>query len=83
MARQKIIDAAWRSYAEQIIPANAPDVQRQECRRAFYAGAVSTFGGIMAMLDPGTEPTDADLQKMSALQEELDQYARDLESGRA
>ena len=83
MTEKKIIDTAWRSYAEQIIPVNAPDVQRQELRRAFYAGAASMFGGIMAMLEPGTEPTDADLENMNALQGELDQYVRDLKAGRA
>lgn len=81
MAHPKIIDTAWRSYAEQVIPMNAPDIQRQECRRAFYAGAASVFSGIMTMLDPGAEPTDADLEKMSALEDELNQYAKSLAAG--
>lgn len=83
MADQKIMDAAWRSYAEQVLPFGASDVQRQESRRAFYAGAQSLFGGILTMLDPGEEPTDADLAKMDAVQAELSQFADDIQAGRA
>lgn len=85
MAEQKILDAAWRSYAEAVIPLDAPDIQRTEMRRAFYAGAALLFGGIMAMLDPGPdiEPTAADLRKMDALKKELDDFARHIRQGRA
>lgn len=83
MPDQKIIDAAWRSYSEKVLPFNASDIQRQECRRAFYAGASSLFDGILTMLDPGTEPTDADLDKMTAIHSEFEEYAKALSEGRA
>lgn len=83
MADSKIMDAAWRSYAEMVLPFGASDIQRQECRRAFYAGGQALLGGIMGMLDPGVEPTEADLDKMTALSAELEQFAADLAAGRA
>lgn len=79
----KVMDTAWRSYAEQVLPIDAPDVQRQECRRAFYAGGQACLGGIMNMLDPGVDPTEADLDKMTALQGELEQFAADVAARRA
>lgn len=79
----KLISDAWRDYEIRVIPLNAPEVQRTESRRAFYGGAVSMFGGIVGMLDPGTEPTAEDLWKMDDIKAELDQYQTDLREGRA
>lgn len=31
----------WESYQRDVLPINAPQVQVQECRRAFYAGALA------------------------------------------
>lgn len=83
MSSDKIMDSAWRSYSEQVIPLDAPDIQRQECRRSFYAGAGALFGGVMKMLDPGEDPTLDDLAKMDALQTELDQFNADVMAGKA
>ena len=35
----KTIHEVWESLEAAAIPADAPDIQRQEMRRAFYAGA--------------------------------------------
>lgn len=71
----KVIEADWHSYERQVIPASAPDVQRSESRKAFYAGAICLFHSIISMLDPGEEPTEADLRKMDAIDQELKEYA--------
>lgn len=73
----------WHDYAEKIIPANAPKIQMQESKRAFYAGAASMLDAIMSGLSMGDEPTDADLQHMSNLQGELDRFVSDVKAGRA
>ena len=78
----KIIEAAWHSYAESVLPAKAPPVQFVECRRAFYAGANALFGGLMTILDPGDEPTEADLDRMREIQSELEGFVKDMGEGR-
>ena len=78
----KRLDALWRTYSE-LLPVSASTTQHMETRRAFYAGAASLFSTIMQMLDPGTEPTDADLKKMDELVGELQQFSKDLGEGRA
>ena len=83
MSNLKLIDQAWRSYSEVVIPAHAGAVQRQEMRRAFYAGATTLLGSIMVVLDPGDEPTEADLQKMQGIHDELEQFTADLKRGKA
>lgn len=79
----KLIADAWRDFEIKVIPLNAHKIQRTECRRAFYAGAISMWRGILTMLEPGTEPTDADLKKMDEIKAEIDRYAVDLQAGRA
>lgn len=80
--RARRIDARWRSFAE-LIPVTEPHLQRQEMRRAFYGGAQAFFMMLMTDLDPGDQPTDADLAKMDDIEAELKQFAVDVSAGRA
>ena len=66
----------WQSYEAEIVPNGAPIVQREECRRAFYAGAVSMFGLTLQ----ATVPQDEDLceRNLQALQKELEDFPNDL-----
>lgn len=68
----------WASFEREIIPREAGAVQREEMRRAFYAGAQACYTGILRMLEPGTEPTENDLLKMAALHAELQQFVKSL-----
>ncbi len=49
-----VIRKAWRSYKEKVIPRNAPAVQVEESRRAFYAGAHTLFSSILQGLSGGS-----------------------------
>lgn len=79
----KLIADAWRDFEIDVIPLNAPEVQRVESRRAFYAGAVSMWSGLMSILEPGEEPTEKDLATMDAIKAEIDAYVKELQSGKA
>lgn len=46
-----MINTAWRSYAEQVVPATAGDIKITETRRAFYACAAAVTGLVTAMHD--------------------------------
>ncbi|WP_018265503.1 hypothetical protein [Methylosinus sp. LW4] len=41
-------------------------------RDAYMAGAEHLWSSIMATLDPGSKPTDADLRRAEAIQKEID-----------
>lgn len=44
MPQQRLLLAEeWRSYAEVCVPSDAGIDQRQETRKAFYAGSVAVF----------------------------------------
>jgi hypothetical protein len=37
------IQEQWEQFSTLVIPKNAPDIQKQEMRRAFYAGVQATL----------------------------------------
>jgi len=74
----KLVEAGWAAFRHLVVPADASDVQRDEMRFAFFAGAEHLFTSMMSMLDPGEDPTTADLSRMDKLAEELAQFRENL-----
>ena len=74
--KRKLILEGWNSYRRSVIPLAAPAVQIEECRRAFYSGAMILFASIMEILDPegDGEPTDKDMAQMKAIHDEIQAY---------
>ena len=78
----KPIESEWRAYAERVIPFDASDQQRIECRRAFYAGATSLVRAI-GNLAPGSDPIGAYLAVFEGATDELKRFIDEGKSGRA
>lgn len=72
LSDMKYIQKGFDSYRSLVIPKNAPDIQVKECRYAFYAGAAMLFEAMMMIMDDDREPTEDELNKMQAIQKELD-----------
>jgi hypothetical protein len=66
----------WKTYERVVIPAEASVSQREECRRAFYAGAWAAFGLVMAAVAPENE--DACEENLQALEDEIKSITNDL-----
>lgn len=43
MAALKTVEDRWLEFAKKVIPVNAPDVQRKEMRKSFFAGVLDTL----------------------------------------
>ena len=43
----KTIFSEWQSFERDVVPAAAPAIQREEMRRAFYAGAQAMYALVM------------------------------------
>lgn len=71
-----MIREQWEKFECAVIPITAGAVQRAEMRKAFFAGADSLFFLILAMLEPGAEPTESDLAKMEVLHRELMEWRK-------
>jgi hypothetical protein len=74
-----LIEAGWIIFKGMTIPPGASEIQIREMRLAFMAGAQHLFASIIGVLDPGEEPTDADLRRMDLIDRELDAFRKELE----
>jgi hypothetical protein len=70
----KLIEAGFAVFAHYVIPKDASPTQLSEMRLAFMAGAEHTFSSIMNVLDPGDEPTAADLRRMDLIHAEVEEW---------
>jgi len=70
----KLIEAGWISLKLTTLPADAPQVQLDEMRNAFFAGAQHLFGSITGILEPDAEPTENDLKRMDLIDKELREF---------
>ena len=75
----RIIEAGWVGLRELAIPNTAPQTQIDEMRTAFFAGAQHLFASIMTILEPDAEPTEKDLERMSLIHAELEQFRAEFE----
>jgi hypothetical protein len=72
----------WNDFDRLIVPRDAPEVQRIEMRRAFYAGAATMFSLISGGLDSDKEPTDLDVAYLETLNQELMEFGRLIGEGK-
>jgi hypothetical protein len=70
----KLIEAGFAVFAHYVMPKDVSPVQLSEMRLAFMAGAEHVFSSIMNILDPGEEPTDADMRRMDLINREIDEW---------
>ncbi len=70
----KLIEAGFAAFRHFVIAKDAPAIQVQEMQLAFMAGAEHLFSSIMGILDPGDEPSAADLRRMDLINTEIDTW---------
>src|SRR5262245_37800692 len=66
-----LIKAGWIGYKMMVLPPDAPQVQIDECRLAFYAGCQHLWGTLTNILDPEADVTDDDVSKMDSINNEM------------
>lgn len=73
----KLIEAGWIGLRIACDLEDAPKVQLQEMRNAFFAGAQHLFSSIMTILEPDAEPTEKDMERMDLIDKELRAFIND------
>jgi len=73
----KLIEAGWVGLRVACDLEDAPKVQLEEMRNAFFAGAQHLFSSIMTILEPDAEPTKKDLERMDLIDKELRTFIND------
>ncbi len=70
------IAEAWANFAGFVLPANAPAIQREEMRKAFYGGWVDCFATINSL---STGRSEAEATKaLDTLNAEAQAFYREL-----
>lgn len=81
--KRQLMAEQWDQFARTVMPKDAPQDQRREMRRAFYAGAQSILFRVIESFAPESEPTAEDLQIMEDLHNELQEFGKLIQQGRA
>lgn len=77
--RGQIVEGGWKAYELLTGLSKTSDLQRKECRKAFFFGAQHVFGSLVTMLEPGTtDATDTDIERMKKLDAELRQFLKEM-----
>lgn len=75
--RGSVVGLGFQAFRSVMLPAaSANDVDA--ARVAYMSGAQHLFASIMSILDPGADPTHADLERMSLIASELEAFAKEL-----
>lgn len=75
--RGLLIEAGWIGLRLACIPDDASELQLDEMRGAFFAGAQHLFASMMDILEPDAEPTEKDLARMDLIDKELRAFIAD------
>ena len=74
-----LVEAGWVIFQGLTLPPDAPQMQRNDMRIAFLAGAQHVFSAIMMVLDPGDEPSERDMRRIESIATELEDVRKMLE----
>jgi len=76
----RTVQAEFLSYKNAVIPKDASSIQVEECRRAFYAGAVSMMKIMTSIGEPGVSER-AGIEIINGINSELAEFIKDIGKG--
>lgn len=80
----KTLASVWRAYVRMILdPVGAERIQRQETKRAFYAGASAVITILTGNLSGEGEPQQADFDLMDSVVAELNSFSDAVQNNRS
>ena len=74
MDEGKLIEAGFATMRHLAIRDDASMEEVEAMRLAYMAGAEHLFRSMMVALDPGDEPTEADMRRLELIGNELDEW---------
>ena len=69
-----MIASEFEIFRQAVISPNAPKVQIDEMRMAFFAGASACFYKLLTGLEDGDDATDSDFSLLNKLQDEMKNF---------
>lgn len=77
-----VVEQEWRKFCLACFK-NIGEQQYIDLRRTFYGGASALFYVFIGLLEPGEEPTEGDLARVTALHDELEAFNQAVKEGKA
>lgn len=77
-----LVEAEWLRFAEITMPPTVSKIQRQEMRRAFYAGAGLLLERMTNAVGPAEISEDQGMDIMQRVHDEITAFMRDVQRGR-
>jgi len=74
------IRGGWEGFCLMVLNEDAPNIQVQEMKMAFFAGAAFLFHKITNEVSPDDEITPDDLKLMTQLEDEIQEYAQHIKA---
>jgi hypothetical protein len=72
--KKRYIEEQWNEFRRSVLSKDAPQIQIDEMRKAFFAGVVALFGHVLGNLSEGNDVKEQDLQMMASIHEELEEF---------
>lgn len=79
----KSIAERWKRFESLVMPAHAHATQRQEMKRAFYAGFHESLMAGLEMADESKDNDDVGATMIQRLYDECQQFAANIQAGKA
>jgi hypothetical protein len=70
-----LLEHQWQSFQDEVIPLAAHDVQRQEMKRAFFAGAFAVLATVEDAFAEGLPPEEVG-KVLPAIGVEIERYSQ-------
>ncbi len=73
----KLVEGGWRTLRSFMLRDMSHDTDEKferAARKLFFLGAEHVFTTIVAIMEPGAEPTEADMRRMSQIHAELEAF---------
>lgn len=77
--KSTVIAEGFESLRVAVMPKGASQVQIDDCQRYYYAGAMKLLDSLVDVVGEGREPTTGDLEKLTAIYNELTEFFRGVE----
>lgn len=76
----RYIEESWERYRAVVLPGCTNTEQLADMRRTFFAGAALIFKGILLNLSDEEDATEGDLNLMSSVNAELNEFGQQLDA---
>lgn len=76
----RVVEGGWAAMRLLTVPPDAPAIQVNEMRKAFFMGAQHLYASIMEIMDKDREPTERDFKRMELIHNELEAFRKEVTS---